>query len=336
MPSGCGQVQCFVEATAARIARASALLGEQVALDASVLERGDDLSLTAPGLWSASRSCRLIPARDGWIAANLPRQDDLDSLPALLGPTDAASDCEGWDWLIAQAGSRPCDELVSRAEMLGLAIAIVGERSAPAEACAAEIVGRRADPPDRLRVVDFSSLWAGPLCGAVFAALGADVVKVESVERPDTTASAAPLLDKRLNGGKRRRRVSIAAPEGMANLIDDISRCDVLITSARARALGALGLTREELFAANPGLIWIAITGHGWGSNRIALGDDAAAAGGLVAWEDQQPSFLGDALADPLTGIAAAAQALDMVALSQAGFIDAALSSTAAFVAKRP
>ena len=43
--------------------------GERVVLDASVLDRGDSVPLASPGQWSANRTCRMIEARDGWIAA---------------------------------------------------------------------------------------------------------------------------------------------------------------------------------------------------------------------------------------------------------------------------
>ena len=45
------------------------------------------------------------------------------------------------------------------------------------------------------------------------------------------------------------------------------------------------------------------------GAERVAFGDDAAAAAGLVAWTASGPVFAGDALADPLSGLAAAAAA---------------------------
>jgi hypothetical protein len=55
--------------------------------------------------------------------------------------------------------------------------------------------------------------------------------------------------------------------------------------------------------------VWASITGYGRGVNRVAFGDDAAVAGGLVAYaDDGTPRFKGDAAADPLTGTRAAAE----------------------------
>jgi len=318
------RVSSFLERVADRIRIASADIGHAGDINASALDRGDSVALESPGLWSPNRSCRLIEAKDGWIAANLPREDDLACIPALL-----AVEVEGdpWPALIAHARARACDEIVARAELLGLAICKVGETHAATAPCAIEASATRTRA--QLRVLDFSSLWAGPLCGSVFAAMGAEVTKLESIERPDPTARATPLLDRRLNGAKAKAAFAIATPEGRAALLDQIAQCDVLITSARARALAPLGINRE--FKAS--LIWIAVTGHGIASDRVAFGDDAAAAGNLLGWQDGAPHFIGDAVADPLTGLAAAAAALELVARNQAGFIDAALARTAAFVA---
>ena len=68
---------------------------------------------------------------------------------------------------------------------------------------------------------------------------------------------------------------------------------------------------------------------------RVGFGDDCAAAGGLVAWHGGHPRFIGDALADPLTGLRAARLALEYLAAGPCGLIDVALAATAADVAAR-
>ncbi|MDX2273995.1 MAG: CoA transferase [Hyphomonadaceae bacterium] len=316
----------FVDMMAREIAARTARLGKRVTLDAGVLDRSDSIALESPGEWSPNRSCRMIEARDGWIAANLPREDDLQSVPALLEREIAG---DAWEALIEGACELTCAELVARAQVLSLAIAQVGETPAPTAPCVVDIADGAA-LRERLRVVDFSSLWAGPLCGAVFAAMGADVVKLDSAERLDPTPVTTPTLDRRLNGLKRKVTLPLAMREGRTKLLEEIARADVLITSARARALEGLGITRALL---REGVIWIAVTGHGFASARVAFGDDAAASGGLVAWNDDAPRFIGDALADPLTGLAAANVALTLLEQGRGGFVDAALARSAAYVA---
>ena len=70
--------------------------------------------------------------------------------------------------------------------------------------------------------------------------------------------------------------------------------------------------------------------GPGPSADRVAFGDDAAAAGGLVVWDGEGPCFCGDAVADPLSGMAAAAAAL--AALEQGGrwVLDVSMADVAA------
>src|SRR3546814_9227938 len=96
-----------------------------------------------------------------------------------------------------------------------------------------------------------------------------------------------------------------------------VAEARVLITSGRPHALARLGLDEARVFNANPALLWIAITAHGWSGEaalRVGFGDDCAAAGGLVSWDEDDPRFIGDALADPLTGLFAATLALEALA----------------------
>ncbi|MET0371791.1 MAG: CoA transferase [Sphingobium sp.] len=302
-------------------------------LDArAVLDRGDALSLARPGLFSANRSCRLIAAADGWVALNLARGDDRDLVSAWLEqPADGAC----WPDIARAARHVPVAILRARAAMLGLPLSVLGEAAArlPEERQAGTAAPRRGP----LRVVDLSSLWAGPLCASILAQAGAQVVKVESMARRDTTPASAPALDARLNGAKGRVALDFADPAARAELTELIAGADVLVTNARARAFPGLGLAPDALFAANPALIWVAITGHGWASERVAFGDDAAAAGGLVRrTRAGAPRFLGDAIADPLTGLAAARAALCALESDRGMFIDASMAGIAAAAAVGP
>src|SRR5215468_10441448 len=89
---------------------------------------------------------------------------------------------------------------------------------------------------------------------------------------------------------------------------------DVVIESARPRALAQLGIDAEAFVAARAGRVWISITGYGRADaapGRVAFGDDAAvAAGAARAVADADgPLFCADAIADPLTGLHAAVAA---------------------------
>jgi hypothetical protein len=273
------------------------------------------------------RQCRLIKAADGWIAVNLAREDDRLSVPAWLGCGVVDEDI--WEVIVSVAAVRTCASLLEQAVLLGMPVALVSE--AVFSICAAPrsypIEASIQPKPTTARVLDLSALWAGPYCGALLAEAGMKVTKVESLSRPDPMRS-----DVRLNGAKRHISLTLSDTE----LTELIAASDILITSARPHALARLGLTEETMFARNPRLIWIAITAYGWfedNAMRVGFGDDCAAAGGLLRWERGVPSFMGDALADPITGIAAATKAMEWMAQGRCGLLDISLARSAALIA---
>ena len=301
-----------------------------------VLDRAGQLQLDPPGLISANRACRLVRTADGWIALNLAREEDQDLVPAWLG-CDRCDDV--WACVVAAARARSAADLVDGGILLGLPVARVGEVACETFATPQLHVGSssRAARGSPLRVVDLSALWAGPMCGGLLAEMGAQVAKVESERRPDPTRTSTPAFFQRLNGKKSELRLDFAAPGGRARLAQEIAEADILITSARPRAFASLGLAPETVFGANPALVWVAITGYGWrgaAGERVAFGDDASAAGGLVGWNDDgEPRFLGDALADPVTGLAAAAAALTALEAAGGVIVDVAMARCAAAAA---
>lgn len=291
---------------------------------AQLLGRDAPGGLDEPGPISANRHCRLIAARDGWVAVNLARPDDVELIAAFTRREGAA-----WLALAEFAREESAADIVARATEFQLPVARVGEAEPGALAAA-------ADAPSRsFRVLDLSALWAGPLCAGLLARAGAEVVRIESVARPDPTAVTSPLLDAWLNGAKRRVTLDLTNAMGRDRLREEIASCDVLVTSARPAALARLGLDTEAL-AGRPGLVWAAITAHGWAEDRVGFGDDCAAAGGLVAWIEGEPRFFGDALADPLTGLEGALAVLAARAGGRSGRIDLAMGRVAAAYARAP
>ena len=274
--------------------------------------------LDQPCLSSANRHCRLLQAQDGWAALNLAREEDRDTVPALCG-----HEGEPWAALAELAKEIGAASFRDRAAELQLPVAVLGEAAPQA-----------LPTPDLLRVprrvVDLSALLAGPLCAGLLARAGAEVVRIESIGRPDPTPQTSPLLDARINASKSRVALDLREAEGRAALRKLIEEADVLVTSARPAALARLGLVPADW----PDLTWVAITAHGFagpGAQRVGFGDDCAVAGGLVRWERGEPRFLGDAIADPLTGLEAARAVFS----GQCGLIDMAMARVAAAYAGR-
>ncbi|HEV2531329.1 CoA transferase [Phenylobacterium sp.] len=316
-----------------KLAELTTRFGRRVDAEAlGILDRAGQLPLDPPGLASPNRACRLFQAGDGWMALNLARPEDGELIGAWLEREIVG---DPWDAVAAAARGHSRAELIARASLIGLPAAAVGEvvrdsLDAPRIAMGRGMARRSGG---QLKVVDLSALWAGPLCGAILAAMGARVVKIESRRRPDPTRGSTPAFFQRLNGGKAELALDLTTAQGQARLCEAIDDADVLVTSARPRAFSGLGLDPQAVFARNPGLVWTAITGYGWTGavgERVAFGDDAAAAGGLVSWTSAgEPRFLGDALADPVTGLAAAIGALQALEAG-GGLVDVSLAGSAA------
>lgn len=311
-----------------------ALLGERAAV-AGLGRRGDR---------SCGGSTRLLAAADGFMGVALARMEDMATLPAWLGVEVPADD--PWPTVEQAVAGLPSTQLDERAALLGLPMARMGSVPPPGRGGFDLPVGadRLGDgPPLALSdttVVDLSSLWAGPLCGQLLAQAGATVIKVESVARPDgARRGPAPFFDL-LNGAKPSVALDLGSPEGLGRLRALLEAADVVVESARPRGLEQLGLVGAALLQQTPGpLVWVSVTSHGRhpeGRGRVGFGDVAAAAGGLVVWDDDGPCFVADAVTDPLTGLVAAAAVAEALAAGGRWMIDAAMAPLAASVAGEP
>lgn len=179
------------------------------------------------------------------------------------------------------------------------------------------------------KVADLTAMWAGPLCGDLLARAGAEVIKIESSSRPTPTGFLPQLAER-----KTIRQINFETQTGKAELAEVLDRSHIVLTSCRPRALEQLNIDPFQIVSG--GGIWIAITGHGWDSNRVAFGDDAAVAGGLVKYRGDTPCFVGDAIADPLTGVFAAVSVLLLWLGQEPAFVDIPMAGVAAAVASQP
>jgi crotonobetainyl-CoA:carnitine CoA-transferase CaiB-like acyl-CoA transferase len=267
-------------------------------------ERARLLDLRRQGEVSPNGSCHLLQARDGRIALNLPRLEDWELIPALLG--EAAW---GWPELARIVAGREAGGLLEQGRLLGLAIALDTTPGSPPPPFEIERLAPPRSPSIPL-VIDLSALWAGPLAASLLAACGAQVIKVESINRPDGARAGDAMFYSLLNAGKASVALDFGNPAGIRQLQQLIAGADIIIESSRPRALNALGISAAQ--EAARGAIWLSITGHGRSgeaANWTGFGDDAAIAGGLGAAMQRgwgAPMFAGDAIADPLTGITAA------------------------------
>jgi hypothetical protein len=301
---------------------ALALLGERAAL----------MGLWRHGTTSCGGSCRLLPSRHGFMAVSLPRAEDMETVPAWLELDDVPESVPAmWSSVASHLQHGDPDLLLARAQLLGLPAARVGE-SAGLMGVRRSLLGEAPPRPDLtgLLVVDLSALWAGPLCGDLLARAGAAVVKVESTQRPDGARRGPAEFFDLLNGRKRSVALNFRDRNDVRILHAMLRRADVVIEASRPRALAQLGLNGPDLVHAGGPQVWVSITGHGRAgeaANRVAFGDDAAAAGGLVVWRNGIPLFCADAIADPLTGLTAADACLHALAEGGRWLLDVSMSA---------
>jgi crotonobetainyl-CoA:carnitine CoA-transferase CaiB-like acyl-CoA transferase len=318
-----------LESAARKLAEVSGQIGRSVELD--VRELLDQRGRKPQGTVSAGGSTRLLPAADGWVALTLSRPDDWELLPALFR---TAADMWDWDAVAEAVAVSVRSELESAAIDLGLAIAVLPDEPPAVEQPWRLTTGQHA-PTELRKVVDLSALWAGPLCASLLRRAGADVITVESASRPDGARTGDPDLHRLLHDGNTFVSLDFNDPDGLDELHRLVGEADIVVSAARIRALRNLGIDPFTTVEQQPGLTWVGISAYGlsgpW-SNRIGYGDDTAVAGGLVR-RGPTPSFLGDAIADPITGLFAATAAFEVLA-SGGGVIDIALRDAAAHVAR--
>ena len=186
----------------------------------------------------------------------------------------------------------------------------------------------RPGPLAGIRVVDLSTVLAGPYCTMLLADLGADVVKVEPSEGDATrgwgppwvgdatagTRTAAYFLS--VNRNKRSLRLDLRTDAGREVLRRLIARDDVLVENFRAGGLARLGFSEAALADLNPDLVHLAIGGYGIsGPDATKPGYDfiIQATGGLMSITgepDGSPTKVGVAISDVVTGLFGAVSVL--------------------------
>ncbi|MER3453335.1 MAG: CoA transferase, partial [Acidimicrobiia bacterium] len=185
----------------------------------------------------------------------------------------------------------------------------------------------RARPDDLplagIRVLDFTAFWAGPAATCVFAALGADVIKVESTRRPDgmrftTTRPAgtdrwwewSPLYNG-VNVNKRGVTIDMTRPEGLELAKRLITKVDAVVENFTPRVMENFGLTWEVVHRVNPRVVMVRMPAFGldgpW-RDRAGFAQTMEQVSGM-AWVTgfpDGPPVIPRGACDPLAGMHAA------------------------------
>ncbi|MHA7274684.1 CaiB/BaiF CoA transferase family protein [Arthrobacter sp. TMT4-20] len=124
-------------------------------------------------------------------------------------------------------------------------------------------------PLNGLRIVDASTLFAGPMAAMHLGDMGADVVKIEHPNRPDPARGHGPSKDgqnlwwKTLGRNKRTVAIDLHTAGGRDAFLRLARTADVVIENFRPGTLERWGLDYATLSADNPGLVLARVTGFG-------------------------------------------------------------------------
>ena len=174
----------------------------------------------------------------------------------------------------------------------------------------------RGGPLAGVRILDLTSVVMGPFATQILAALGADVIKIESPEG-DNMRQVGPMnhpgmghIHLHLNQGKRSIVLDLKQSVAREVALRLSDRCDVLISNVRPRALARLGLDYESVSARNPRLIHVSCCGFGQDgpyADKSAYDDLIQGAAGLPwlmsRYGANTPCYAPVTLADRVTGL---------------------------------
>ena len=166
-------------------------------------------------------------------------------------------------------------------------------------------------PLSGITVIDLSRVVAGPYCTMMLADLGATVIKVEHPSDPDYVRDFPPRIAgggsayfAQYNRHKLGACLDLKHPEGKALLLEMVRKADVLVENFRPGIMDKLGLGWATLQAANPRLIYTAISGFGHSApNAPRPSFDSTTQAALGRWSingytDQPPVRVGSIIGD--------------------------------------
>ena len=146
-------------------------------------------------------------------------------------------------------------------------------------------------PLEGIRVLDLGRYQAGPRCALMFARMGAEVIKVESVRGDESRANGPRVRGQsaywvQYNSGKKSLAINLRTDKGKEVLRELVKVSDILLQNFRPGTIDIMGFGYETLKALNPKIIMINVSAYGqYGPNREKVGFDpiGQAMGGLMS-----------------------------------------------------
>ncbi|KAB2336218.1 CoA transferase [Cytobacillus depressus] len=170
-------------------------------------------------------------------------------------------------------------------------------------------------PLSGLRVLDLTSIIMGPYCTQILGDMGADVIKVESIDG-DVTRFIGParhtgMSSTFLHLGRNKRSIvlNLKKEEGKKALFKLVETADIFVHTMRPKAIQKLGISYEEIVTVNNNLIYCGAYGfskNGPYGDKPAYDDMIQGASGLAAAQTElsgSPQYMGTVMADKTTGL---------------------------------
>ncbi len=174
-----------------------------------------------------------------------------------------------------------------------------------------------------VRIVDLTAFWAGPAATHLLAAFGADVLKVESIQRPDGIRYSGGMrtdvddwweygwVFHAMNTNKRSVTLDLGSEEGRGLFRTLVAGADVVIENFSPRVMDHFGLTADVLLKINPALVVTRMPAFGLAGpwrERVGFAPTMEQIGGLtwVTGLPEAPPVTPRGACDPLAGVHAA------------------------------
>lgn len=173
-------------------------------------------------------------------------------------------------------------------------------------------------PLNGIRVLDLTWFWSGPYAMMMLAAFGADVIKVESMQRPDPYRYIwAPIgrdnwwecgpLWVDTNAGKREITLDLSSHRGKEIFEELVSKADIVISNFANRVMPNLGLTADHLLQINPQLVVVTMPGYGPGGPwedyaGYGVAFEQLVCATMTGYADDYPQMMGG-FCDPVVGL---------------------------------
>ena len=193
-------------------------------------------------------------------------------------------------------------------------------------------------PLSGIRIIDCSTVLAGPFCTMLLGDLGADVIKVEPREGDATRGWGPPWVGSAaagtrtaayylaVNRNKRSLRLDLSRDEGREVLRTLLRTADAVVENFRVGGFARLGFSDETLHELNPRLVYLAISCFGTrgpDANKPGYDFVIQAVGGLMSITGEpegRPMKVGVAISDVVSGLFGAVAVLaGLLARERAG-----------------